>query len=231
MNEEPTSTEASPASGRGKAIAIAAGAALVGVLVGVGAVLLLRSDGDVVDVVEAADPTTTSITETTEPPTTETPTTSPTTAPTTVPEGQIPPGSMRYLSEFDPVDVGSNVWSFDTGQGSLSGTVYARSLMLDPGRPAEEAFVEYDLGRNFSRLEGFAGLRDDAPSDLTMHLEIFGDGERLFDEISVMIGTAIPVDLDITDVLRLRIQVTDLGERNRGFVEGPAIFADFRVEP
>jgi len=225
VDDDPQATEPGPRPGRARMIVVAVIGVLIGVLAGIGvALLFLDDDGEVVEGADVVDPTVT---------TTSTTTTSTTTtiSPTTSPEGQVPAGSMRYLSEFDPVDVGRNVSSFETGQGSLSGTVYPRSLMIDPSVPGEVGFVEYDLGRNFSRLGGLAGLRDDVPSDMAMHLEIFGDGERLLDETSVTIGNAIPIDLDITNVLRLRIQATVLDEPFVGYVEGHAIFADLNIEP
>lgn len=232
MSDDQDLSEERPRPGGTRTVLVAVGAALVGVLVGVGvALLLLTDDDDGNEVVEAADVAdTTTSTTTTSTTTTTSDMATTTTSPTTLPEGQVPAGSMRYLSEVEPVDT-ENIRSFETGQGSLSGTVYPRSLMLDPNFPNEGGFVEYDLGRNFSRLEGLAGLRDDAPADMTMLIEVFGDGERLLDETSVTIGPGIPVDLDITDVLRLRIQATVLDEPRAFYAEGYAIFADLTVEP
>jgi serine/threonine-protein kinase len=66
--------------------------------------------------------------------------------------------------------------------------------------------VEYNISKGFRRFTATAGIDDNAvDSSLKMQLEIFADGREIFNK-PVAYGTPVPVDLDISGVLRLRFQ-------------------------
>lgn len=83
------------------------------------------------------------------------------------------------------------------------------------------------VGRHYKTLSGTVGLPDDVPSDTALRVELFGDGRPLFNQ-DLRLGQAIPVTLDMTNVLRLRLQVSLL---DSGSSYGKSVaFADMRLE-
>ena len=103
--------------------------------------------------------------------------------------------------------------------------MYTRSILVDPSN-GPVAFVEYDVARKYTRLVGQVGLRDDVSSAASYKIEIFVDGSQVYDQ-TIGLGQVTPIDLDLTNVLRLRIQVTDLSPVDRG--REYVVFADIRI--
>ncbi|WP_328644488.1 NPCBM/NEW2 domain-containing protein [Amycolatopsis sp. NBC_00348] len=65
--------------------------------------------------------------------------------------------------------------------------------------------VEYDLGRKYRRFEAAAGVLDDAAdSGRTGHFEVFLDGVAQ-PGATVRLGTPAHFELDVAEVLRLRL--------------------------
>lgn len=97
-----------------------------------------------------------------------------------------------------------------TGAAKVDGRTSQHSVVIDP--PSEQpAYIEYDLSRASTRLRGVVGLSDDAPSGSLLRVEVTGDGWPVF-VADVSLGRPTTLDADVTDVLRLRIQVTDLSQ-------------------
>ncbi|MFI6044156.1 DUF1707 domain-containing protein [Nocardia sp. NPDC051321] len=131
--------------------------------------------------------------------------------------------AVQYLMDFKKLS-SSSYWSFDTGPGTVSGTPYTRSVMLQPYR-RDLAFVEYDLGRKFTRLDGVLGVRDDStPSDIAMQFQIYADGVLITDT-TVKLGATAPIHLEFDKPLRLRLQATDLS----GGGDSMGVFGDLRA--
>lgn len=129
-----------------------------------------------------------------------------------------------YLSDMDPVDSEGDV---QAGNVTVNGEIHTRSKIL---RPYDSpAFMEFDAGRHYKTLKGTLGLPDDAPSDASMRVEIFGDNQPLFNQ-DIGLGQAIPIDLPVTNVLRLRLQVTKLSGSSSSSAAARVAFADMRLE-
>lgn len=186
----------------------------------------------------AGTTTTTAAPSTTEPPpstlrpttstSTSTTSTTTTTTSTSLPDspGEISaPVGIQYLADFTAVDV--YAYDLESGRGNLSGTAFTRAVMIDPSYD-NISYAEYDLGRKYVTLTGSLGLLDDSRSDKAMKVQIYGDGRMLL-ERDVRLGDSVPFELDVTDVLRLRLQVTDLGTDR--FDGGSVIFGDPALDP
>jgi serine/threonine protein kinase len=148
------------------------------------------------------------------------PATSPVAAPTAV---------ERYLTDMQIVQSGQD-GKVDTGSASVSGVTYAYSVLIalrDPWKGGSLTMSgEYDLGREFRRFRATVGLRDDAVSGDTYFVEIYGDDRHLA-SYTMKLGDSVPVDLDITGVLRLRLVTTRIaGNSPYGSV---TVFGDARV--
>lgn len=222
------------------ALIIGAVAAVI-LLGGIGALLFLGGDSG--DAVATESSTTTERPTTTrKPTTTTTTTTSTTTTPTTVPgEGSTSfgedgasegpggianPQGLQYLADFPTVDEN---YSSETGLRSISGQSFTRSVNLEPSvySDSEPGYVEYDLGRKYTSLGATVGLSDKVKADTRMLLQVYADGAELFRQ-EVGLGEAVPLSLDMTDVLRLRLQATVISASN-SYQE--AVFGDIALEP
>jgi len=125
---------------------------------------------------------------------------------------------ISNLAEVD--SVGNDCSNYESGEAQVNGDSYANSLMLR----ASECGVEFNLGRDWQRLKATIGLRDDSDSGASYRFEVFGDGTSLLNEV-VTIGEIREVDVDVTDVLRLRIQITRIGDDAYGY----AVWGGIRV--
>jgi hypothetical protein len=134
--------------------------------------------------------------------------------------------TTQYLSDFKTVDRVAS--SFTVGQANVSGTIYTRSVLLDPSGK-NVSFAEYDLGRKYGRFQAAVGLRDNVKAKTTMKIEIFGDGNQLWSG-TFKLGEMTPVDVSVTGVLRLRLQVTDITDPYDSD-SAYAVFGDAKIKP
>lgn len=111
-------------------------------------------------------------------------------------------------------DLGAVEGGLDAGAGSVSGTTYTRSVL----RPTEDSVgypvkVGFDLARGYRILRATVGLSDDSKSDSIARVEVYADGRPLFSQ-DLALGQAVPIDLDVTGVLRLELLVTKLAPQS-----------------
>ncbi len=127
-----------------------------------------------------------------------------------------------FLADLQPV-AGTNESS---EPANLSGTAYAHPVQLSAGDSQNS--VEYDLGRHYRRLLATMGLRDDSGSGDQVKIEVFGDGRPLFSQIT-SIGQAVPLDVDVTGVLRLRLSATLVASTSDCCSDTTAVWGDIRA--
>jgi hypothetical protein len=99
----------------------------------------------------------------------------------------------------------------------ISGNVYENSLscIIWDGR---SGWAEFDLGRDYDRFRTTVGLADRSPvTDRTVRFSVIGDGATLY-TTTVDFGEAVDIDVNVTDVLRLRLDVGVI--RNAGSSTG-----------
>jgi len=131
--------------------------------------------------------------------------------------------AIVFVADLDTVDSG-DIYDFDTGAAQVNGTVYTRSVLIYPYNSGG-AFVEYDLARRYLRLRGLVGPVDQVSAESTFKIEIFVDGTKVYDQ-TLGLGQTAPIDIDVTNVLRLRIQVTRLSGKGGA---GDVAFADLQI--
>ena len=128
-----------------------------------------------------------------------------------------------YLSDMTPV-TSEDLNGLGTGIQKANGKSYSHGVAPVPTRTSVGT-VEYDFSRQYRRLVGEIALDDKSPTGAVGKVEIYGDG-RLLTDPSIAFGTTTPVDVDVTDVLRLRIAISETG----GNGSAPVILGDFKAQ-
>jgi serine/threonine-protein kinase len=110
---------------------------------------------------------------------------------------------LVYLDSGHPA---SGEWSSSVQNANIAGKSYLHAVGIEVSANTDTHGVEYNISKGFRRFTATAGIDDNAvDSSLKLQLEVFADGREVFNK-PVPYGTPVPVDLDISGVLRLRIQ-------------------------
>jgi len=112
---------------------------------------------------------------------------------------------IAYLADMSTV-AKDNLDEFTAGSPKANGVSYSHGLRVEP-YAGYRADLEYDMSRQYRKLSGALGLDDKSASAAVGKVEIFGDGRQLT-QVDVPFGSTIPVELDVTDVLRLKITIS-----------------------
>ena len=141
------------------------------------------------------------------------------------------------LTTLDPV---ANQYSEGIA-ARLDGESFSRAVVqtvqdANPlgGPPSNQAFAEYDLGNRYETLTGTAGIDDTSPAECQTEMVVYGDGDALLTQ-TVKLGETFAVDVDVTDVLRLRLEANVVVEscepKEYGLDQDPrlAVWADLRL--
>lgn len=98
----------------------------------------------------------------------------------------------------------------------LDGESYPRSIVSTYRR----GFSEWNLSRGYRQLVATVGRSDNAaPADEQVQVEVFLDQRKVWSE-RVVLGDPIEMEIDVTDVLRLRIEFTSLNDESADLVLG-----------
>jgi hypothetical protein len=114
------------------------------------------------------------------------------------------PPVIVYLEALEPVD--NDGASAAPPPFSVSGTTYQHGALIDTRRCQNVEFIEYDLGRDFLRFVASVGVTDTTPADVRARVDVTLDGAPVA-SADLGVGQALPLDIDVTDALRLRFTV------------------------
>lgn len=97
--------------------------------------------------------------------------------------------------------------SLDYDSADISGETYRPAFSF--GRPGftSGGYVTFDLGRDHARFRALLGITDDAPDGSSAAVRLLVDGREVAFYPALTVASAIPIDLDVTDALRLRIEI------------------------
>ncbi|WP_285743226.1 protein kinase [Lentzea sp. NBRC 105346] len=117
------------------------------------------------------------------------------------------PAVTVYLDAVRPA---SGQWGSggDAITAGMAGKPYLHSLASYTRYycTADLQVVEYNVSKGYRRLVTTAGITDSSQNTaMKVQLEIFGDGRQLTSK-PIEYGTVVPLDIDLTNVLRLKIQ-------------------------
>ncbi|MBO3746113.1 NPCBM/NEW2 domain-containing protein [Streptosporangiaceae bacterium NEAU-GS5] len=118
-------------------------------------------------------------------------------------------GATQPLSDLTPV-----TGNPDREPATVNGQSYVNNVILYLDSSMQDGnAAEYDLSRSWSSLRGTIGLRDDAPQGASARFQVFGDGNLLYEK-DLAFGQSEAINVDVRDVLRLKLQVMPLAGDN-----------------
>jgi PASTA domain/NPCBM/NEW2 domain len=128
--------------------------------------------------------------------------------------GVATPPTSTFLSAMGTVEVTeSGQWK--SGNVAVNATTKPTSLYWESGGwfNAPSTYRDYNLSKGFSRLKAVLGVEDNSKSGFFCRFEVFLDGKPVpaFNE-SVGLGGELPMDVDVSNVLRMRINVSTSGK-------------------
>lgn len=111
----------------------------------------------------------------------------------------------RYVPETYELEIESET-------ATVNGTTYSNALVMSPRQYRKEPNVrlEIDAGRDFKRFRGDLGIPDNQSSGTAHKVEISLDNAAPVVSTEVRFGETKALDLDITNVLRIRIVITPI---------------------
>jgi hypothetical protein len=113
---------------------------------------------------------------------------------------------FEQLSNFNWEGEAEGNWPPVTAE--IDGRRYRKSLRDFTNDSYQGPDAQFDLGSRYRRLVATLGLDDDSDERFTARYEVYGDGDLLW-EHEFGVGESRTVNLDVTGVLRLRIQVVN----------------------
>lgn len=120
---------------------------------------------------------------------------------------------------LDSVHPASGEWR-DIKSTDIAGKNYLHAVGSSLDASTRTDLVEYNISKGFRKFTATAGIDDNAvDSSLKVQLEIFADGREIFNK-PVSFGAPVPVDLDVSGVLRLRFQWESVGGNQRSCCGG-----------
>jgi protein kinase-like protein/NPCBM/NEW2 domain-containing protein/PASTA domain-containing protein len=126
------------------------------------------------------------------------------------------PAVTVYLDGVKPT---AGDWRVDGQAVGISGKQYLHSVgsNLFYGCTSPNSYsVEYNLSKGYRRFVATAGISDDVETSATkIQLEVFADGRQIA-SAPLEFGAAVPLDLDLTNALRLKFQWQGIGKQNCG---------------
>ncbi|WP_250280550.1 protein kinase domain-containing protein [Frankia sp. CiP1_Cm_nod2] len=116
--------------------------------------------------------------------------------------------ALVYLS-----DVRAVAGDPSTGSKTVNGKTYPHSLYTCTRRSSS---FEFDLGRHYRTFQATAGIADDAwDSSIRILYEVFVDGSPAYRK-DIGFGESVPISLDLTGVLRLKLTQTFVSGNKNG---------------
>ena len=135
--------------------------------------------------------------------------------------GVAAPPTSTYLSAMGTVEVtDSDNWG--SGNVAVNAAVKPTSLYWTY-RNRRASYRDYNLSKGFSRLKATLGVEDNSKSGFSCRAKVFLDNKPVpvFDQ-AVALGGELPMDIDVSNVLRMRIEVSTGAQEDGTCVLGTA---------
>jgi serine/threonine-protein kinase len=115
-----------------------------------------------------------------------------------------------YLDSLTPA---TGSWR-NADNAEVAGQQVTHALITSLGDCQQSEHVEYNVSKGYRQLVATAGVEDNSPDSATkVQVQIFGDGRQL-QNTTMTFGASYPVNVDLSGVLRLRIEWQDISHSN-----------------
>jgi NPCBM/NEW2 domain len=121
----------------------------------------------------------------------------------TPPPVQGSASASQYLGDLSPV---ADSGSLYTGESAaVNGHYYTNSIVLymNPG----PASVEYNLGRQWRKLDMTVGLRDDSADNQSEQFQILANGRAIYTRVFAL-GQSQHIVINVSGVLHIELEAT-----------------------
>jgi hypothetical protein len=131
--------------------------------------------------------------------------------PTTTNAQVEPAQDPTFLVDLEPVD--SVPYWGPSRDLDIDGTIYVHGLATrqigscGSSGGLSEADVEYSIGQRYTTFHAMAGVSESSSAGLPVKLEVFADSTSIR-TLTLAVGQPQSLDLDVTNVLRLRFVAT-----------------------
>jgi len=141
-------------------------------------------------------------------------------------EPDLPGAGQIDVSRLDPIYAANALGPLERNRsvgGAAGGDgqpIAIRGATFDTGLGvAAGSLIVYRLGSRCTRFQAVAGIDDQANGSATVAFEVWGDNQKLFQsDIVNRNSAALPIDVDVTGVFRLKLKVTNgLDDANQDF--------------
>ena len=122
-------------------------------------------------------------------------------------------GETTLLTQMEIVDSHDDDWVPGIGRAEVNGEVHTRALIAtECGGEYDRCngWADYNLGRNWSVFTATIGVDDNSSASATATFTVHIDGEPEVTE-TLKLGETVDIEVDVRDVLRLRIEVESEG--------------------
>lgn len=138
------------------------------------------------------------------------------------------PAFTTYLDSVTPA---SGRWN--TTQGEIVGMKdksYPHSVVAGVNGCSSKDSVEYNLNQGYRRFVATAGMSNDSSyANLQVQFEIFADEGRILKTATVKLGEVVDIDVDVTKVLRLKIQWQPIRDRESCYNTNAWVLGDAKL--
>jgi len=125
--------------------------------------------------------------------------------------------------EIDRTFVPEATASYEFSQTALNGTLYSNALVMTGGTSPQK--VEINAGRNHAKFRGVLGVPDDGKSSSNFQVDISLDGAAPVFSALINFGETKDIDVDVSNILRIKITVVSKGSSYGNVAIGNPRFA------
>ncbi|GAA4225618.1 hypothetical protein GCM10022254_07890 [Actinomadura meridiana] len=138
--------------------------------------------------------------------------------------------AIQYLADIEPSSGDDVITGTNATNYRLSGHAQLHAVGVEGSPCSREAGgAEYDLGQHYTLLQGLAGVDDNSAAAKTqVTVEFYGDARKL-KAITVTLGKAKDLDVDVRGVLRLSIRWTFSGGDASKCAGGTLVLGDAQL--
>lgn len=127
-----------------------------------------------------------------------------------------------YVSDFETVQ-GDGGWRWDWGNFKVNGTDYEKSMAATLYYSGTRT-NQIDLGRSCTIYRATVGIDDSTATTARATVSLYADAVSKWTRSGLLLGSAENVQIDVTNALRLRLDVTPTGSG-----DGYAVFGNGQV--